>query len=135
MPNVTITIGGRAFQVACNEGEESYLQTAAAMLDNEASGLVEQAGHMPENQLLLMSGLMLADKTAGLEDHVKALEVKLVEARSEVSAEPSSEDLAALDDIVQQAERLAEEMEAKAAPAAQDDAPQADTDAEDGDES
>ena len=33
MPDVTIKIGDRSFEVACQEGEEHFLQSAAAMLD------------------------------------------------------------------------------------------------------
>ncbi len=34
MPEVQIKIGGRPFQVACQEGEEHFLQAAAQLLDN-----------------------------------------------------------------------------------------------------
>ena len=67
MPQVEITIGGRSFEVACQTGEEQFLQSAAAMLDAEAAHLSGQIGRMPEARMLLMAGLMLADKTAGLD--------------------------------------------------------------------
>ena len=35
MPEVTIQIGGRGFEVSCQPGEESYLHSAAKMLDDE----------------------------------------------------------------------------------------------------
>ncbi len=79
MPQVDIHIGGRVFAVACQEGEERYLHSAAAMLDNEAQSLSSQVGRMSEGQLLLMSGLMLADKTTGLEDKLRAAEAKIAE--------------------------------------------------------
>ncbi|MEO0521722.1 MAG: cell division protein ZapA [Pseudomonadota bacterium] len=68
MPEVTITIGGRDFEVACQEGEEQYLQTAAKMLDDEAKVLAEQVGRMPEARMLLMAGLMLAAPPASVAD-------------------------------------------------------------------
>ncbi|WP_368346247.1 cell division protein ZapA [Pelagovum sp. HNIBRBA483] len=76
MPQVAISIGGRVFEVACQEGEEPFLTAAAEMLDREASVLTAQVGRLPESQMLLMAGLMLADKTAALEDKVKGLEAK-----------------------------------------------------------
>lgn len=78
MPEVTITIGGRSFEVACQNGEEHFLHAAAAMLDTEARVLSDQIGRLPESRMLLMAGLMLADKTAGLEDRVRELEDKVV---------------------------------------------------------
>jgi len=84
MPEVTITIGGRAFDVSCQEGEEKYLMSAATMLDDEAQVLAEQIGRMPESRMLLMAGLMLADKTASVEDRIKEMETKLAEKEAEL---------------------------------------------------
>jgi len=82
MPEVDIHIGGRVFQVACQEGEQHFLQSAAALLDNEAQALAEALGRVPEARMLLMEGLMLADKTAGLEEELRAAEQRLAEPKS-----------------------------------------------------
>ncbi|MES2667673.1 MAG: cell division protein ZapA [Pseudomonadota bacterium] len=79
MPDLEISIGGRPFQVACQPGEEHFLRAAAAMLDIEAQPLVAQMGRLPEPKMLLMAGLMLADKTAALEDEVRAIKAQLAE--------------------------------------------------------
>ena len=71
MAEVKVSIGGREFEVACRDGEEHFLLSAAQLLDNEASALNEALGRMPESRMLLMAGLMLADKTASLEDRLK----------------------------------------------------------------
>jgi cell division protein ZapA len=84
MPQVEITIGGRNFEVACQDGEEQFLMTAAAMLDVEASSLSTQVGRMPENRMLLMAGLLLADRTAGLEDKVREAEGRLAQAQAQL---------------------------------------------------
>lgn len=97
MPEVTISIGGRSFDVACQEGEQPFLESAASLLDAEAQVLIRQIGRIPELRLLLMSGLMLADKTAGLEDQVAVLKDKIASqealieeltARKAVSTDP-----------------------------------------------
>ncbi|MDU8912680.1 cell division protein ZapA [Aestuariicoccus sp. MJ-SS9] len=84
MPEVEIQIGGRSFEVACQEGEEQYLLTAAKLLDNEAQVLVDQIGRMPEARMLLMAGLMLADKTAGLEDRLREAEDRVGTLQSDL---------------------------------------------------
>ncbi len=86
MPEVTIQIGGRGFEVSCQQGEEVFLQAAAKMLDDEAQILSDQIGRMPESRMLLMAGLMLADKTAATDDRIKALEGKLAKAEAELSS-------------------------------------------------
>jgi cell division protein ZapA len=85
MPETKITIGGRQFEVACQEGEESYLHSAAKMLDDEAQVLSDQVGRMPEARMLLMAGLLLADKTASVEDKIKEVRAELAEREAELA--------------------------------------------------
>ena len=128
MPQVEITIGGRSFEVACQEGEEQFLMTAAAMLDVEASSLSTQVGRMPESRMLLMAGLLLADRTAGLEDKVRIAEGKLAQAQAQLetaSTQTSVERVevpvvpegfvATMAEIAQRAEAIAEDVESRAA--------------------
>jgi len=122
MAEVEISIGGRSFEVACQDGEEPFLQGAAAMLDTEASTLSNQIGRMPESRMLLMAGLMLADKTAGLEDQVRTLEARLAEIEGRPEPAPTRVEVPvvpthvteALAEIAAQAEALADEVDAKA---------------------
>jgi cell division protein ZapA len=88
MPEVEIEIGGRSFSVACQDGEEPYLHSAARMLDTEATVILGQIGRMPADRMLLMAGLMLADKTAALEDEIKTLQARIAaQDKSLASAE------------------------------------------------
>ncbi|WP_421704534.1 cell division protein ZapA [Aliiroseovarius sp.] len=107
MPDVKITIGGRDFEVACQEGEEHFLKSAAAMLDTEASVLTAQIKHLTEGRMLLMAGLMLADKTAAMDDKAKAAEAKLAEVQAELDAlkdapapEPEKVEVPVIPDVV-----------------------------------
>jgi len=90
MPEVTIKIGQRPYKVNCPEGEEPQLQKARDALDAEASTLLAQVGRVPEAQMLLMSGLMLADRTLALQEQLRATEAALEQAQEaprEVSQE------------------------------------------------
>ena len=123
MPEVNIQIGGRTFEVSCQAGEESYLQSAAAMLNEEAQVLSDQIGRMPEGRMLLMSGLMLADRTAAHEDRIKELEAELETLRSQPKPEPERIEVPVvpdsvtetLADLAAQAEAMAADIEEKAA--------------------
>ena len=86
MPEVEIHIGGRSFEVACQEGEQHFLEAAAKLLDDEAQVLTSQIGRLPEARMLLMAGLMLADKTAGLEDKLREAQAQMAEAQAELQA-------------------------------------------------
>lgn len=87
MPELEITVGGRTFLVSCQPGEEHFLRAAAQMLDIEAQPLVAAMGRLPEAKLLLMAGLMLADKTAAVEDELRQLKARL----AELEARPAPE--------------------------------------------
>lgn len=86
MPEIEITIGGRSFGVACQGGEEHFLETAAKMLDQEASALGKTIGRLPEARMLLMAGLMLADKTAGLDEQLRVALSELDVLRQDLKA-------------------------------------------------
>ncbi|MGB0660407.1 MAG: cell division protein ZapA [Mangrovicoccus sp.] len=127
MPEVTISIGGREFDVVCQDGEQQFLEAAATMLDHEARVLAQHAGRMPESRMLLMAGLMLADKTGGLEDSVRVLKDKLAaqEAMNEelktklgeaaiansAPVEANGSDTAMLEELVTRAETLADRIQ------------------------
>lgn len=116
MPDIDITIGGRTFQVSCQKGEEHFLRSAAQMLDIEAQPLVTQLGRLPESRMLLMAGLMLADKTAALEDELRSLRAKLSEAQdgNAPSTEIPASVTAAFTKLATQAEALAVKVEERA---------------------
>lgn len=135
MPETEIKIGGRNFQVSCQEGEEHFLQSAAKLLDAEATVLMAQIGRIPEARMLLMAGLMLADKTAGLEEKLRESETKLgaqealiEEMRSQPAPDPERIEVAVIPSIVTdtmaelaaRAEALADKIEEKSAMAAAD---------------
>lgn len=123
-------IGGREFDVACQEGEEQYLHAAAKMLDDEARVLSDQVGRMPEARMLLMAGLMLADKTASVDDRLSEVQAKLEEREAELEGlrnmaapEPERVEVAvipesvtdALAEMAARAESLAASIEEKTA--------------------
>ena len=80
MPEVAIKIGDKKFTVTCQPGEESALEAAASLLNDEASFLVSEIGQLSEQKLLLMSGLMLADKMTSQSEKLAKAERSLEEA-------------------------------------------------------
>lgn len=70
MADLDITIGNKTFTVACQDGQEQFLRAAAKQLSEQADALLSQIGRMPAERMLLMAGLMLADKTIGVEQEL-----------------------------------------------------------------
>ena len=115
MAEVDFTIGHKEYRLAAQDGEERLLQRAAALLDAEARHILAQAGRTPEARLLLLAGLMLADKVATLEERAEKAERHLNRlqanpTRIEVPVIPS--DLKeAMAELAARAESLADRLE------------------------
>lgn len=115
MPQVNFNIGHKEYTVACQPGEEKLLKRAAALLNGEAEQILSQAGRMPELRLLLLAGLMLADRMATQSDRVEAAEREL----SRLKSNPEKEMVPvvpetlkeALAELAARAEALAERAE------------------------
>ena len=117
MPEVAINIGDKKFTVTCQPGEESALEAAAGLLNDEASFLVSEIGQLSEQKLLLMSGLMLADKMTSQSEKLakteKTLEETLAKAKNleenDASQDAQFDDnyLEHLTNITEKAENLA----------------------------
>ena len=84
MPEVAINIGDKKFTVTCQPGEESALESAASLLNDEASYLVSEIGQLTEQKLLLMSGLMLADKMSSQSEKLMSCESALEDALTKI---------------------------------------------------
>lgn len=92
MPEIILEIGGRNFTLACDTGEEASLKAAADMLGVEAGRLEDAIGRVPESRMLLMAGLMLADRTKEMEaacqlsdTRLKTLENRLLESEAKIA--------------------------------------------------
>jgi cell division protein ZapA len=114
MADVDFTIGHKEYRVGAADGEERLLQKAALVLDSEARKILEQAGRVPEPRLLLLAGLMLADRFNTMEERAERAERHLARlqanpARVEVPVIPA--DLKeAMAELAARAESLAERL-------------------------
>ena len=66
MAQVKLNVGGRAYDLACRDGEEPRLEMLAAMLDAKARDAGQSVGGANEARQLLLAGLLLADELSDL---------------------------------------------------------------------
>ena len=85
MPDLKILIAGRSFNISCNPGEEIAATESANLLDQEAELLQTQLGRLPEEKMLLLSGLLLGDKIRALRHERNTLEETLRVTQSELN--------------------------------------------------
>jgi cell division protein ZapA len=71
MAQITVTINGRGYQIACDDGQEEHLVKLAAYVDKRVSELTAAMGQIGDTRLLVMACLLIADE---LSDSYAALE-------------------------------------------------------------
>jgi cell division protein ZapA len=64
MAQVTVTINGRAYPVACNEGEEQRIAELGRYVDGKVKTFAKDLGQIGEARLLVLAALILADELA-----------------------------------------------------------------------
>ncbi len=61
MSNVTVSIGGRQYTVACAAGEERHIEMLGRSIDGKLHGMASLSGQS-EARTLLFAALLLADE-------------------------------------------------------------------------
>ena len=64
MPLVNVLVNGRAYTVACDDGEEDHVRELGQFLDKRVRELSGSVGQVGDARLLLMAGLVVADELA-----------------------------------------------------------------------
>lgn len=75
MAEVTLSVGGYQYQVACRDGEEAHLQRLGELVDAKAMEARSAVGNASEVRQLLLSALLFADEAleaGGPAPHVPA---------------------------------------------------------------
>ncbi len=82
MAQVTVTIDGKAYRMACEEGQEPHLTELAERLDQYVGHLKSQFGEIGDLRITVMAGIMIMDELSELRRKSTALETELDAIRS-----------------------------------------------------
>jgi cell division protein ZapA len=96
MSNVTLSIGGRFYSVACGQGEEAHIEALGRTIDGKLTGMPNLSGQS-EARTLLFAALLLADE--------------LHELRSGNARPEDGQSAEALERLAETLEGLAERLE------------------------
>lgn len=77
MSAVDVTINGRQFRMACEDGQEHRLRQLADGLDARIEDLRQRFGDVGEARLTIMAAMMTADELAEAHAGIRALEAEL----------------------------------------------------------
>jgi cell division protein ZapA len=77
MAQVTVTIDGKAYRMACEEGQEDHLTDLAVRFDRYVGHLKGQFGEIGDLRITVMAGIMVMDEISELTRRVAGLESEL----------------------------------------------------------
>jgi cell division protein ZapA len=92
MSQVTVTINGRQFRMACEDGQESHLLRLAQDLDQRIERLRGTFGEIGDTRLTVMAALTVADELADTSGRLLRLEESLAELQEARAASAERSD-------------------------------------------
>ncbi len=77
MAQVTVMIDGKAYRMACEEGQEDHLTELASRFDRYVSHLKSQFGEIGDQRITVMAGIMVMDELAEVSRRLNSLEAEM----------------------------------------------------------
>ena len=113
MSQVNVTISGKLYRMACDDGQEEHLGRLAERLDQTIERLRGEFGEIGDQRLTVMAAITMADQNSEAERRLAQLESKVAgmeEARAAVVERQQTSEMA----VVRSIEAMAERVEALA---------------------
>jgi cell division protein ZapA len=109
MAQVNVTIDGKSYRMACDEGQEAHLENLAMRFDKYVSHLKEGFGEIGDQRLTVMAGIMVMDELVELQKRIKGIESELEtlrKTRDEALSKADKNDAALTGALSEMAARL-----------------------------
>jgi cell division protein ZapA len=121
MASVNISIAGKTYRMACDDGQEERLHALALRLDQTIEELRGAFGEVGDIRLAVMAGIVMTDSLDEAEAKIEELQTRLQEShhkREQVSSQSSGSaiyprTLQTVDAMARRAEELALSLEQK----------------------
>jgi len=109
MAQVTVTIDGRQYRMACDPGQEEHLIDLAGRFDRYVTHLKSSFGEIGDQRLTVMAGIMVMDELNELQKRVHGMESEIAtlrKTRDDALAKADSNDTALTGALSTLAERM-----------------------------
>lgn len=119
MAQVTVTIDGKTYRMACEEGQEGHLLDLAGRFHRYVVHLKSQFGEIGDLRLTVMAGIMVMDEMNELSRQVASLQAEVAtlrESREGTMASSEARDqalLAAVEEMTTRINGLAARLSAR----------------------
>ena len=118
MAQVTVTIDGKQYRMACDEGQEEHLIDLASRFDRYVTHLKGAFGEIGDQRVTVMAGIMVMDELSELQKRVRGMESEIAtlrKTRDEALVKADGADVAltgALSTLAERMEGLATRLNA-----------------------
>ncbi len=110
MGQVNISVNGRVYDIACDDGQEEHIKRLGAYLDGKVGELVTSVGQVGDARLLVMASLLVADELAEVYGELAEARDGLAQGEAATAAQGAAV-LAAEESLAQTIESLAQRVE------------------------
>ena len=111
MPHLNVTINGRNYAVACEEGQQEHLGRLADYVKSRVDELVDAVGQIGDARLLLMASLLVSDELSDAYADLEAARAASDETAQRESGVDEDLSAAALELLADRIEAIAERLE------------------------
>jgi len=112
MSSVLVTIAGRNYRMACDDGEEARLEELAKLVEGKILAMREGFGDIGEQRVVVMAAIAIADEGYETRKKLAALEEQMATQRAQAEAQTAATQARAQAEIDTQRARLEAEMAA-----------------------
>jgi cell division protein ZapA len=123
MAQVSVTINGRVYRMACDDGQEDHLVRLGRELDARIGRLRESFGEIGDTRLTVMAALVIADELSEARRRIKSSEQEiesLKDARAAIGERVEANERLianAIENAAERIEQLAHSLNGRPGPA------------------
>ena len=77
MAQVSVSIDGKIYRMACDEGQEQHLTDLATRFDRYVTHLKSSFGEIGDQRLVVMASIMVMDELTEQQKKLKGLEIEV----------------------------------------------------------
>src|SRR5690606_16276978 len=81
MAQVTVSIDGKQYRMACDEGQEQHLMDLATRFDQYVTHLKQSFGEIGDQRITVMAGIMVMDELSEIQRRMRGMESEIVTLR------------------------------------------------------
>jgi cell division protein ZapA len=92
MGQLAVTIGGRVYRLACDEGEEARLADLAQLVDARIAALRQRFGELGDQRLIIMAAITFADEWSEANERLREREAEAAKVKAAQAAAAQGRD-------------------------------------------